>query len=123
VKPFLYVGLALVALGLYLMTPAESWRKRARRRSAHPLLGSSSSFNAELIHGMAEIHPRPAASTMGCLLPSAWNRGVENPSRRGPISEHGPRRVTRRSRKASTNVSTFPSSAVWSSQRPPIRGP
>jgi hypothetical protein len=129
VKPLLYVGLALVMLGLYLLAPAESWRKLsrfrrklARLRSTRPLLGRSS-FNAELIRGMAEIHPRPATSTTGCAPPLALNRGIENLSQRGPISEHWPRRLTGRSQKASAHPPLFHSSAIWPSQRPPIRGP
>jgi hypothetical protein len=127
VKPFLYVGLALVTLGLFLLAPSESWRKLWRklacRRSARPLLGSFSSFDLRLNRGLDEIHPRPAGSMMGCTLASAGNWRIENLSHRGPIPVPRPRRLTRRPRMATASLSSFPSSAPWSSQGPPIRGP
>jgi len=66
IKPFLFAGLALVAVGLALLAPSEYWRRMSRRLSA--ILPRSSRWLSRTWMGRTPLtlQLRGAASTVGC---------------------------------------------------------
>jgi hypothetical protein len=90
IKPFLFIGLTLVVLGIFLLRPNESWRRTGRRLSAFSASSAFWPFKLDSIRCTLETYIRDILTMAYCTVSTAVGFGLfsETVTPTSPMAAH-----------------------------------